>query len=198
MSHQATNPWSAGWYRPARRLDSPNFGPRPPGGSISLVVIHSISLPPGVYGGDAIERLFTNRLDWSAHPYFEQIRGAEVSAHFLIRRDGELIQFVSADDRAWHAGKSSWQGRDNCNDYSIGIELEGLEDHVFEPAQYARLTKLLHAIAQAYPIAQVVGHEHIAPGRKRDPGVAFSWSTLKKNLAWPDRYFPAGAAQPPD
>lgn len=198
MSSHAANLWAAGWHRPAHRLDSPNCGPRPPGSEVSLVVIHSISLPPGIYGGDAIEQLFTNRLDWSAHPYFEQIRGAEVSAHFLIRRDGELIQFVSADDRAWHAGKSSWQGRDNCNDYSIGIELEGLEDHPFEPAQYTRLTQLLHAIAQAYPIRHVVGHEHIAPGRKRDPGVAFSWSTLQKNLGWPDRYFPAGALQRPD
>lgn len=184
--------WIGGWYRPARRIDSPNFGPRPAGSAVSLVVVHSISLPPGVYGGDAIERLFTNQLDWSAHPYFEQIRGAEVSAHFVIRRDGSLMQFVSADDRAWHAGKSSWQGRDNCNDYSIGIELEGLEDHPFDPAQYAQLAALLHAVAQAYPIEQVVGHQHVAPGRKRDPGVAFDWAVLAKNLGWPDRYFPAG------
>ena len=187
-----------GWYQPAQRIDSPNFGPRPPGCDVSLVVIHSISLPPGVYGGDAIERLFTNRLDWSAHPYFEQIRGAEVSAHFVIQRDGQLTQFVSADDRAWHAGKSSWRGRDNCNDYSIGIELEGLEDHPFEPAQYAQLCTLLKAIASAYPIEHVVGHEHVAPGRKRDPGVAFLWSALEKSLGWPDRYFPAGKPQQPD
>ena len=117
--------WPQGWSPQARRIDSPNFGPRPPDVLINLAVIHSISLPPGVYGGDEIERLFTNQLDWSAHPYFEQIKGAEVSAHFVIRRDGELVQFVSVLDRAWHAGRSSWQGRDNCNDYSVGIELEG-------------------------------------------------------------------------
>ncbi len=198
MSTASSSPWVNGWYQPARRVDSPNFGPRPPGCDVSLVVIHSISLPPGVYGGDAIERLFTNRLDWSAHPYFEQIRGAEVSAHFVIQRDGQLTQFVSTDDRAWHAGKSSWRGRDNCNDYSIGIELEGLEDHPFEPAQYGQLGTLLKAIAANHPIEHVVGHEHVAPGRKRDPGVAFLWSELEKNVGWPDRYFPAGKPQQPD
>jgi AmpD protein len=190
----ATPLWTAGWYGPARRIDSPNFGPRPPGTKVSLAIIHSISLPPGEYGGDAIERLFTNRLDWSAHPYFEQIRGAEVSAHFVIRRDGALTQFVSADERAWHAGRSSWQGRDNCNDYSIGIELEGLEDHPFELPQYERLTTLLRDVALVYPITQVVGHEHVAPGRKRDPGTAFDWCLLATHLGWPDRYFPAGNA----
>lgn len=195
MMTSPPSPWPGGWFRPARRVASPNFGPRPPGSEISLVVIHSISLPPGVYGGDAIERLFTNRLDWSAHPYFEQIRGAEVSAHFVIRRDGELVQYVSVDDRAWHAGQSSWQGRDNCNDYSIGIELEGLEDHAFEPAQYAQLSTLLQSIADTYPIRHVVGHEHIAPGRKRDPGAAFAWAALAKALGWPDQYFPAGKLQ---
>jgi AmpD protein len=125
--------WEEGWYVPARRCPSPNFGPRPAGVSIDLTVVHSISLPPGVYGGDAIERLFTNRLDWDAHPYFQQIRGLEVSAHFLVRRDGALVQFVSCDARAWHAGRSSWRGRDNCNDYSIGIELEGLEARLSPP-----------------------------------------------------------------
>jgi AmpD protein len=198
MSNALPSCWCEGWYQHARRVDSPNFGPRPPGCDVTLVVIHSISLPPGVYGGDAIERLFTNRLDWSAHPYFEQIRGAEVSAHFVIHRDGQLTQFVSASDRAWHAGKSSWQGRDNCNDYSIGIELEGLEDHAFEPLQYERLQSLLRDIAATYAIEHVVGHEHVAPGRKRDPGVAFLWSTLKENLGWPDRYFPAGKPQQAD
>src|ERR1700712_1122509 len=128
--------WSAGWLARARRCPSPNFGPRPAGVVPELVLIHSISLPPGEYGGDAIEQLFTNRLDWGAHPYYEQIRGIEVSAHFVIRRDGESIQFVSCDDRAWHAGASSWRGRANCNDYSIGIELEGLEGERFEAAQY--------------------------------------------------------------
>src|ERR1700712_209411 len=118
--------WQGGWLDTARRCESPNFGPRPPEVAVDLVLIHSISLPPGEYGGDAIERLFTNRLDWDAHPYFQQIRGMEVSAHFLVRRDGALLQFVSCDARAWHAGKSSWKGRSDCNDFSVGIELEGL------------------------------------------------------------------------
>ncbi|MEO6747800.1 MAG: 1,6-anhydro-N-acetylmuramyl-L-alanine amidase AmpD, partial [Caldimonas sp.] len=113
--------WRDGWLRRARSVPSPNFGPRPAGLGVDLVVLHSISLPPGEYGGDAIERLFTNRLDWSAHPYFETIRDMAVSAHFLIRRDGELVQFVSADERAWHAGASQWNGREGCNDFSIGI-----------------------------------------------------------------------------
>lgn len=182
--------WPQGWCPEARRVDSPNFGPRPPGTTIDLALIHSISLPPGIYGGDEVERLFTNRLDWSAHPYFEQIRGAEVSAHFVIRRDGELLQFVSGDDRAWHAGKSSWQGRDNCNDYSIGIELEGLEDHPFEPAQYQALATLLQQARAVYPISRIAGHEHVAPGRKRDPGQAFDWALLQALLGWEAGAFP--------
>lgn len=195
MNQASSSLWADGWYRPARRVDSPNFGPRPAGCEVSLAIVHSISLPPGIYGGDEIERLFTNRLDWSAHPYFEQIRGAEVSAHFVIRRDGELIQFVSTADRAWHAGQSSWQGRENCNDYSVGIELEGFEDQPFEAAQYRQLTALLRSIAQTHPIRHVAGHEHVAPGRKRDPGRAFSWSTIASDLGWPDQYFPAGTLQ---
>ena len=127
--------WSRGWYRFARRLDSPNFGPRPVDAAVDLVVVHSISLPPGEYGGEHVQALFTNRLDWDAHPYFKSIEGLQVSAHFYVRRNGELWQFVSTDDRAWHAGASSWQGRANCNDFSVGIELEGLEGGPFEPAQ---------------------------------------------------------------
>jgi AmpD protein len=126
--------WRQGWYRFARHLPSPNFGPRPEGVSVDLLVLHSISLPPGVYGGDQVQRLFTNQLDFGAHPWFEQLRGLEVSAHFYIRRTGDLWQFVSCDDRAWHAGKSLHLGRENCNDYSVGIELEGLEGDCFEPA----------------------------------------------------------------
>jgi AmpD protein len=145
---------------------------------VSLAIVHSISLPPGVYGGDAIERLFTNLLDWSAHPYFETIRGIEVSAHFVVRRDGSLLQFVSCDDRAWHAGRSAWRGRENCNDHSIGIELEGLEGATFEPAQYAQLARLLRVLAARYPISEAVGHEHVAPGRKHDPGAGFDWTRL--------------------
>ncbi len=183
--------WPGGWAPQARRIDSPNFGPRPTGIEVNLALIHSISLPPGIYGGDEIERLFTNQLDWSAHPYFEQIRGAEVSAHFVIRRDGELLQFVSVHDRAWHAGRSSWLGRDNCNDYSIGIELEGLEDTPFEPAQYQALTSLLAHASAVLPITQVVGHEHVAPGRKRDPGSAFDWAALQALLGWDPSCFPA-------
>lgn len=147
-----------------------------------MVVVHSISLPPGQYGGDEVAQLFTNQLDWDAHPYFDQIRGAEVSAHFFIRRDGAIIQFVSVEDRAWHAGRSHWQDRDNCNDFSVGIELEGLEDHPFEPPQYESLANLIAALKAAWPIATVLGHEHIAPDRKRDPGKAFQWGVLSQLL----------------
>lgn len=178
--HGGAAAWDGGWLAAARRCPSPNFGPRPAGSAVGLAVLHSISLPPGVYGGDAIERLFTNRLDWDAHPYFAGIRGLEVSAHFLVRRDGALLQFVSCDDRAWHAGRSSWRGRDNCNDFSIGIELEGLEGERFEPVQYRRVARLLHALARRYPLAEVTGHEHVAPGRKADPGPGFSWPLLAR------------------
>jgi AmpD protein len=182
--------WREGWYRFARHLPSPNFGPRPAGAQIDLVVLHSISLPPGRYGGDEVQRLFTNQLDWDADAYFQTIRGIEVSAHFYVRRDGELWQFVDCDARAWHAGASSWRGRENCNDDSIGIELEGLEGERFEPAQYETLASLLPVLAQRYPIAFVAGHEHIAPGRKIDPGPGFDWALLRQPLGWPDAVFP--------
>ena len=146
-------------------------------------MVHSISLPPGEYGGDAIERLFTNTLDWDAHPYFQSIRDLKVSAHFVIRRSGKLLQFVSCDRRAWHAGVSQWRGRDNCNDYSIGIELEGLEGERFESAQYTQLAALLRAVARRYRIEAVVGHEHIAPTRKHDPGMGFDWVRLARATA---------------
>lgn len=149
---------------------------------MSLAIIHSISLPPGEYGGDAIERLFTNRLDPDAHPCFEALRGLKVSAHFLLRRDGELLQFVSVDQRAWHAGQSAWRGRENCNDWSVGIELEGLEGSVFEPVQYRQLARLLRALASECPITEAVGHEHVAPGRKADPGPGFDWPGLRRAL----------------
>jgi len=187
----STDLWQQGWLRTARHVPSPNFGPRPAGSVIDLAVVHSISLPPGVYGGDEIERLFTNTLDWSDHPYFEQIRGTEVSAHFVIRRNGEVLQFVSVLDRAWHAGRSTWAGRDNCNDYSVGIELEGLEDTPFDPPQYAALATLLRALRTLCPLRGVMGHEHIAPGRKRDPGQAFEWPLLQADLTWHDVAFPA-------
>lgn len=148
-----------------------------------MAIVHSISLPPGVYAGDAVRRLFTNRLDWDEHPYYAQLEGVRVSAHFFIRRDGRLLQFVSCDARAWHAGASSWRGRDNCNDWSIGIELEGLEGEPFAPAQYRSLIRLLQALARHYPIVEVVGHEHIAPGRKGDPGAGFAWRRVARSLA---------------
>lgn len=157
---------------------------------VSLVVVHSISLPPGRYGGDAIERLFTNRLDWRAHPYFESIRGLKVSAHFVIRRPGELLQFVSCDQRAWHAGTSQWRGRDNCNNFSIGVELEGLEGRRFAPAQYTQLAALLRALARRYRIEAVVGHEHVAPQRKHDPGRGFDWDRLRRELRWSHKRVP--------
>jgi AmpD protein len=188
--------WNAGWWSAARRSRSPNFGLRPAGVPVSLLVVHSISLPPGRYGGPEIEDLFLNRLDWSADPYFEAIRGAQVSAHFVVRRSGELIQFVSCDRRAWHAGVSSWGGRDNCNDFSIGVELEGLEGEAFDDAQYETLAVLAKAIGARYPITAVAGHEHIAPGRKRDPGERFDWGRFRDGvlaLGGPDWDFPESA-----
>lgn len=149
---------------------------------MTLAIVHSISLPPGEYGGDAVRRLFTNQLDTTAHPYYAQLAGIKVSAHFFIRRDGALVQFASCDDRAWHAGVSCWRGRDNCNDWSIGIELEGIEGGVFERAQYRALARLLRALTSRYPLTEVVGHEHVAPGRKRDPGERFVWRRVDRAL----------------
>lgn len=179
MSRAAAPPrWRNGWWSAARRCESPNFGPRPAGAEVTLAVLHSISLPPGEYGGDAIEQFFTNRLDFDAHPYYGSLRGLRVSAHFVVRRGGELLQFVRSDDRAWHAGASSWRGRANCNDYSVGVELEGLEGGLFEDAQYRVLARLLAALARRHPIGEVVGHEHVSPGRKHDPGARFDWMRL--------------------
>ena len=190
LLQESRHGWDQGWYLDAQRLDSPNCGPRPAGMPVDLVVLHSISLPPGEYGGPAVQQLFTNQLDWDAHPYFQQIRGLTVSAHFFVRRDGSLWQFVSCDARAWHAGQSCHLGRDNCNDFSIGIELEGLEGGAFEPAQYAAAAALCAAIGQKYPIRHVAGHEHVAPGRKFDPGAGFDWTRLRRMLAWGDEFFP--------
>jgi AmpD protein len=185
--------WHQGWYRFAHAVASPNFGPRPADTEIDLVVIHSISLPPGVYGGQQVQALFTNSLQTSEHPYFETLRDLKVSSHFYIRRGGELLQFVSCDDRAWHAGVSTHAGRSQCNDFSIGIELEGIEGDRFTQEQYESLTALLPMIAQQYPIQHVAGHEHIAPDRKKDPGKGFSWRFLQQSLGWPDRFFNACA-----
>lgn len=190
--------WYAGWWSGARRCPSPNFGVRPPGEAVSLLVLHSISLPPGVYGGAEIEAFFTNRLDWDAHPYFDAIRGVQVSAHFVVRRDGEIVQFVSCDRRAWHAGRSTWRGRENCNDYSLGVELEGLEGTAFDAEQYNALALLAQALARRYPIEAVAGHEHIAPGRKHDPGSGFDWGLLRERLeaaGVPDWGFPDSATR---
>ena len=184
--------WHGGKYRPARWLASPNFGPRPALARIDLVVLHSISLPPGIYGGQQVQDLFTNQLDWAQHPYFKQIQGLKVSAHFYVRRTGEIWQFVSCDDRAWHAGTSHYRGRNNCNDDSIGIELEGLEGDTFEIAQYQALATLCPAISHRYPIAHFAGHEHIAPGRKADPGSGLDWNLLQKYLGLGNPYFPEG------
>ncbi|MFM2065502.1 MAG: 1,6-anhydro-N-acetylmuramyl-L-alanine amidase AmpD [Pseudomonadota bacterium] len=179
MSTLDTVAWDAdGWCSAARHVPSPNHGARPAGTAVDLVVVHSISLPPGEFGGDAIERLFTNTLDADAHPAFAELRGLAVSAHFLIRRDGELLQFVGVERRAWHAGRSSWRGRPGCNDYSVGIELEGLEGEAFEAVQYACLAALIGHLARRWPIVEVTGHEHVAPGRKGDPGGRFDWATL--------------------
>lgn len=188
----AGSDWEHGWYAGAMRLDSPNFGPRPPDAVVDLVLLHSISLPPGEFGGPAVQQLFTNTLDWDAHPYFRQIQGLTVSAHFFVRRDASLLQFVSCDARAWHAGASCHRGRDNCNDFSIGIELEGLEGDRFEPVQYAVTAALCAAIGRQYPIGHVAGHEHVAPGRKFDPGAGFDWSLLRRSLAWDAAFFPPG------
>ena len=189
--------WHNGWYRPARVLASPNFGPRPAGALVDLLVIHSISLPPGEFGNGNVQRLFTNQLDWGAHPYFQAIRDLQVSAHFFISRSGALWQFVSCDERAWHAGHSHYRGRSNCNDDSIGIELEGLEGGLFEAPQYAALAALCAALLTAYPIAHIAGHEHIAPGRKHDPGAGFDWPRLQAALTLPGDCWPALPAQTP-
>ncbi len=167
-----------GWLDEALHIVSPNRDPRPPGQVVSLIVIHAIGLPPARFGGDGIVRLFTNRLDPAAHPYFAQIIGLRVSAHFLIRRDGELIQFVSCRERAWHAGLSAWKGRRGCNDFSLGIELEGCDELPFEDAQYACLLALVGRLCAGYPIDAVVGHNDISPGRKTDPGPCFDWRRL--------------------
>jgi AmpD protein len=182
-SRAPRDPDALGWLPAARRLPSPNCDARPRDMPIELIVIHNISLPPGVFDGDAVIDLFTNRLDWDAHPYYQAIRGLRVSAHFFIRRKGALIKFVPCGLRAWHAGASNWQGRECCNDFSIGIELEGSDELPFSDAQYATLVPLVKRLRQAYPIRAVVGHSEIAPGRKTDPGPCFDWQRLNARTA---------------
>jgi AmpD protein len=167
-----------GWLRGVKRIESPNFDARPDGVGVSLIVVHAISLPPGRFGGSGVAELFTNRLDPAAHPYYAAIHALRVSAHFFIRRDGELIQFVSTEARAWHAGVSVWKGRERCNDFSIGVELEGCDALPFDARQYSTLAGLLRRLRRAYPDCDIAGHSDVAPGRKTDPGPFFDWSRV--------------------
>ena len=181
MSDRFSIDTDTGLITPARQCPSPNCDERPPGAQPELLVVHGISLPPGEFGGPEIEQLFTNELDWDAHPYFQEIRGMEVSAHLLVRRDGEVVQFVPFTQRAWHAGESAFRGRTRCNDYSIGIELEGEDETPYSDAQYDVLAAIVRAIAEAYPQItgrEIAAHADIAPGRKTDPGPAFDWLRL--------------------
>ena len=167
-----------GWLQGVAHLPTPNVDDRPAGQSVELVVIHNISLPPGEYGGRNVHTLFTNRLDRKGHPFFAEIGDARVSAHLLIERDGSITQFASFDRRAWHAGASEFGGRQRCNDYSVGIELEGSDFDAFTDAQYSALNKVLAALIRTYPVRAVRGHSHIASGRKTDPGPFFEWTRL--------------------
>ncbi|HEX2495111.1 MAG TPA: 1,6-anhydro-N-acetylmuramyl-L-alanine amidase AmpD [Steroidobacter sp.] len=183
-SGSAIDPTS-GWLTRARRVPSPNFDDRPAGASPDLIVVHGISLPPGEFGGIWIDRLFTNTLPPDAHPYFAQVASLTVSSHVLIRRDGEIVQYVPFHRRAWHAGQSNYRGRERCNDFSIGLELEGTDGSAYEPAQYRALSELILELCEAYSSLspeRVVGHSDIAPGRKTDPGPAFDWPRLRALL----------------
>lgn len=169
-----------GLINSARFVASPNYDLRPEGSAVELIVIHNISLPPQQYGGPGIEQLFTNCLNAAEHPYYAGIAHLKVSAHFLIRRDGELVQFVNTHQRAWHAGISSWNGRERCNDFSIGIELEGSDFEAFTEPQYLTLLPLLATLQAGYPIKAITGHSDIAPARKTDPGPFFDWARIKQ------------------
>jgi AmpD protein len=189
MSRNAPRAWNfdaSGRLPAAHFLASPNCDERPAGERVTLLVVHSISLPAGRFSGDAVAALFTNRLDPSAHPSFAGLAGLEVSAHFFIRRRGELSQFVSASKRAWHAGASVWNGRERCNDFSVGIELEGTDTTPFTAAQYRILARVTRALQAVYPIGDIVGHADIAPGRKTDPGPCFDWARYRALLAGGD------------
>jgi len=171
-----------GWFSGLRRVKSPNFDARPPGVEVGLLVIHNISLPPNEFGGGGVECLFSNTLNLDAHPYYAQLRGVKVSSHFYIRRDGAIIQFVSCFQRAWHAGVSFWQGRERCNDFSIGIEMEGSDFVPFTEAQYSSLIYLTRRIKRNFPIREIVGHSDVAPERKTDPGPYFDWPRYMESL----------------
>lgn len=165
-----------GWCTSAFRYDSPNYNARPAGMPVELLVVHNISLPAGQFGGPHVSDLFTGRVDYNADPSFADLRNLEVSAHFFVRRDGRLVQYVSCNDRAWHAGVSQFQGRANCNDFSIGVEMEGTDNVAFSSEQYTVLAELAAALQNRYPLRWVTGHEHVAPGRKTDPGPCFDWT----------------------
>ena len=179
-----------GWLAGIRRAPSANCDARPPGAAVELMVIHNISLPPGRFGSGCIERLFGNSLDAAAHPFLELLAGLRVSAHFLIERDGTTTQFVGCHQRAWHAGASAFDGRSGCNDFSIGIELEGTDFLAFEPAQYAALAHLTRALRAVLPLRAVRGHSHIAPGRKTDPGPLFEWDRFASQAGLPTDWLP--------
>ncbi|TAM88760.1 MAG: 1,6-anhydro-N-acetylmuramyl-L-alanine amidase AmpD [Candidimonas sp.] len=183
-----------GWIEPAAGIThaaSPNFDARPSGTAPTLLVIHNISLPPGVFGGTEVVDFFQNRLNYEAHRWLERLRGMTVSAHFFVRRDGGIVQLVSTDARAWHAGVSRFESRENCNDFSIGIEVEGTDTTPYTDDQYRALAQLSQVLCARYPLRAVRGHEHIAPGRKTDPGSAFDWPRFARLAGWPRRLMPA-------
>jgi len=185
---------SSGWLEPARRVDSPNCDDRPAGLRPELVVVHGISLPPGEFGGPWIDALFTNCLPPDAHPYFAQVASLRVSAHALVRRDGEVVQYVPFHRRAWHAGQSAWRGRERCNDFSIGVELEGTDASAYDHAQYRVLSQLIAELCRAYRTLSpehIVGHSDVAPGRKSDPGIAFDWPLLRALVRYEIEVAPA-------
>lgn len=171
-----------GVWSKAAFIPSPNCDERPPNEPVTLLVVHNISLPPGEFGGGGVVDLFLNRLDHQSHPYYAQLVGLRVSSHFLIRQTGEVIQFVAADRRAWHAGQSHWRGRDRCNDFSIGVELEGTDHQAFADAQYEELARLTRALRERYPITDIAGHSEISPGRKTDPGPYFDWPRYRRSI----------------
>lgn len=168
-----------GWAAGVKRIESPNHDERPADEAVTLAVVHAISLPPDQFGGPGVIQLFRNTLNPTEHPYYQEIAHLRVSAHFLVRRDGELIQFVPTTRRAWHAGESCWRGRSRCNDFSVGIELEGCDTQAFEEIQYSVLSALLAGLARRHPIVSVMAHSEIAPGRKTDPGPRFRWERIE-------------------
>jgi N-acetyl-anhydromuramoyl-L-alanine amidase len=179
LKKQAYKINATGYLETATQIESPNYDQRPENSNIDLIVIHNISLPPNEYGGSGVVQLFTNQLNPNEHPYYAEIYRHKVSSHFFIRRDGELMQFVSTLQRAWHAGVSQWQTRERCNDFSVGVELEGSDFEAFEAAQYKTLNKLINCLKNSYAIKEIVGHSDIAPGRKTDPGPYFNWQKIR-------------------